>query len=241
MALKPVEEKLIIIYTTKLDNSLVCFYSYFSTLVTNFTMRLLTPFLALALTSSAAPLMEKRDAVANEVIAKLTKQLNDMASSVSWFYPGWDISRTARNALPILDQAAVVLKTMQDGARQVWGSESLGLTDAIAILSPLTTLKNAVTAVTDGLMKKMDYFDLYLTPVVVQQLQTFNVEAQRLVKVIVARLPSYVPGGIAVPFSQPILNALQTTLDAYVKRKNELEDAAGIGPKSQQSSWGWKI
>jgi hypothetical protein len=203
-------------------------------------MRLFVPFLALTLTASAAPLMmEKREAVANSVIAKLTKQLGEMASAVNWFYPGWDISKTARNALPILDQAAVVLNTMKDGSRQVWSSESLGLTDAIAILGPLTTLKNAVTSVTDGLMNKMSYFDLYLTPVVVEQLQTFNVEANRLVKVIVSRLPAYVPGGIAVPFSQPILNALKTTLDAYEKQKKELEDAAGISEKPR-SGWGWK-
>jgi hypothetical protein len=186
-------------------------------------MRFFTAFVAMTLTTSAAPLIEKREAIANTIIDQLTHQLGDMAKAINGFYPGWDVGKTARNAIPILDQANIVLETMKNGTRQIWWAQSLGIGDAIAILSPLTSLNTAVTSVTAGLMNKMSYFDIYLTPVVVQQLEKFSVEAQKLVDTVVSRLPSYLPSAIAAPFSQPILSSLKTTLEAYQKRKKQLE------------------
>jgi Hydrophobic surface binding protein A len=147
---------------------------------------------------------------ANDALTQITTQLGDMNQKIQAF-TGDPIT-----AVPILDSAATVLATIKRSEEKVQGAQVLGLIETIAILIPLTSLNSAVGTVTEGLVKKKPQFDeASLTAVVSDQLELFNVEAKKLIDIVVAKLPAYLPTVIAAIFYQPILDKLGTAVTAF--------------------------
>jgi len=176
-------------------------------------MRLLTIIAALAFTVSASPLEKRQTPVANTVLNKITSQLGTMDTAIQKFkWKGSD--QDAIDAVPILDRAGEVLKTMREGVGQIKAAPQLGLGETIAILGPLASLITAVNKVTTGLKdKKADFESAALKQVVADQLATFLAEAKIIVAQTLDKLP--LPTSITGIFAQPILTTLEEALSSY--------------------------
>jgi len=176
-------------------------------------MRLVAIFSALALTATAYPLQKRQAPVANEVLNKITAQLQDMDKAIqafSWSGSGDD----AVAASKILDFATDVLKTMKDGVKQIQAAPQLGLGETIGILGPLGSLTQATNQVTVGLKgKKKDFEGASLSAVVADQLVVFNQEAKVMVDATLDKLP--LPTALTGMFAQPILTSLADALTAF--------------------------
>jgi hypothetical protein len=147
---------------------------------------------------------------ANDALTQITTQLGDMNQKIQGF-TGDPIT-----AVPILDSASTVLATIKRSEGKIQGAQVLGLIETIGILIPLTSLNSAVGTVTEGLVKKKSQFDeAALTAVVSDQLELFHVEAKKLIDIVVAKLPAYLPTVIAAIFYQPILDKLGTAVTAF--------------------------
>jgi Hydrophobic surface binding protein A len=196
-------------------------------------MRCITAFLALALTASAAPMIEKRQSPspANAVLADITTQLEIMTKAITAFQVSakeYDADQTlddakrseakSLKAVGILDGSSAVLAIMKEGIDKVSSAGDLTFVDTISILGPLTILNNAVGKVATALTKKATvsaFKSASLISIVKDQLEIFDVESKKLVDTIVGKLPKNLPSTIAQPFSQPITDKLSAVLKEY--------------------------
>jgi hypothetical protein len=149
---------------------------------------------------------------ASDIMNNITKQLGDMKKSIAGF------TGATITAVPLLDSASAILSTIKSGSDAVSAGGALGLLEVVAILGPLMSLNTAVGQVTQALLAKKRMFDeAGLTFIVFDQLDGFNVEAKKLVDVILGKMPAYLPKGLTGPFAQPIVDKLQQAVDAFKK------------------------
>jgi hypothetical protein len=183
-------------------------------------MRLLAMVSAVALTATASPLEKRQSPVATTLLGTITTQLSAMDAAIGNFAFKGDVAAAALEAVPILDSAAAVLKTVKGGVGDVNKSPQLGLGETIGILGPLGTLTSAVQKLTGDLKTKADEFDKAgLKIVVADQLASFKISSKSLVDIILDRLP--LPISITIIFAQPILTALDDAATAYPGGKPE--------------------
>jgi hypothetical protein len=183
-------------------------------------MKFITAFTAftVALTATATPVLESRQVVSTDPSGKLldviTGHLGEMAKAIGKF------NGDPLDAIPILDASNAILKSMKDGATTITDGKTMGITDTIAILAPLTSLNSAVGDVTKGLIRKKAQFEKAdLLDIVLDQLETFTVVSNDLVKTITSRLPAMLPKTVAEPFSQPILDKLNEVIKVFKTKK----------------------
>jgi len=163
-------------------------------------------------------------ATVSGVLSAITTDLGKLTAAVGKFN-GQPI-----DAVPILDQAKVVLDDITSGSQKVQTTEVLGLIDTIGILIPLFSLDSAVGTTINALIQKKPQFkEAFVDYVVSDQLGLFNTAANQLVKDIVAKLPAYLPTFIAQIFYQGIL----TNLEKGVK---EFSDGAPDTPAPTASA-----
>jgi hypothetical protein len=154
----------------------------------------------------------KRDyATVNGVLKQLSTDLKALTTQVKTF------DGQVINAVPVLDAAAVALKTMKNGTAKITSqSDVLGLNDTLSLLGSLYNLDSAVGAVTKSLVDKKPQFEQALVGfVVADQLISFQAAAKGLVDAIVAKLPAYLPTAVASIFYSPILTKLDNAVKQY--------------------------
>jgi hypothetical protein len=196
-------------------------------------MHVLTTFIATVALASAViakpnvenlNTLQKRDyATVNGVLKQLTTDLNSLTKIVNTF------DGQVINAVPVLDAAAIALKTMKEGTVKITGqtatTDVLGIVDTLSLLGSLYSLDSSVGAVTKSLVTKKPQFEQALVGfVVADQLISFQAAAKELVNSIVTKLPAYLPTPVASVFYNPILNKLDAAVKQYpsivTKRSN---------------------
>ena len=149
-------------------------------------------------------------ATVSGVLTAISNDLGKLSTAVGKFN-GQPI-----DAVPILDQAKVVLDDITEGSKKISSTEVLGLIDTIGILIPLFSLDSAVSTTINALIQKKPQFaEAFVDFVVSDQLVLFNGAANQLVKEVVAKLPAYLPTFIAQVFYQGILTNLDKGVQGF--------------------------
>jgi hypothetical protein len=174
-------------------------------------------FLSEAILAATIPikndvLIQKRQlqSTANDALSDIASQLGLMTKKVDAFVGDEE------SATKLLDSATAVLNAMKNGEEKVGKGEDLGIGETVVILVPLFQITDAVNKVMESLTKKRPEFDkIGLTFVIGDELELFNIETKKLIGVVVAKLPAFLPAVAAQPFYQTILDRLSETAAAF--------------------------
>jgi len=144
------------------------------------------------------------------VMVKIGGQLDKMKSQVT----GWD--GDAEKAVDILSASTAVMETLKAGIQTIQTTDAMGLTDALNMIPATNTLNTAVDGLITALISSKPKFDAaFLSTVVFDQLELQKVASAKMVDVIVAKLPAYVPGAIGTAMSAGILASLDKGVAAF--------------------------
>jgi hypothetical protein len=144
-----------------------------------------------------------------DLFSKLGVQLEDLAKKIP-LYNG-DLS----TAVAIVDSAGLVLNIMKSAEETTETGPTLGLPEALTLILPLYQISTAISTVTGELIGKKGEFEPEFSTVVADHLTLFNQETKRLISIVTAKLPKYLPIALATPFYQPILDKLAEAEKAF--------------------------
>jgi len=176
----------------------------------------------LAITATALPghvdKPPKRNPILDALV-KLASELEDMGKKIPLYTNG-----DPATAVPFLDSAMVVLNTMKNAEDLTIAGPTLDILDVLALALPLYKLSSAISTVMGLFIGKRTDFDAELQTVVSDQLHLFNEETKKLISLTITKLPSYIPGALATPFYQPIMDKLDEAVKAYHGEQSRLTD-----------------
>lgn len=178
-------------------------------------------------------LIQKRQikSTASDALNSIASQLGAMTIKVDAF------SGDQESATVVLDSATAVLNAMKNGEEKVEKGGGLGITETVVIIVPLLQITNAVGKVMESLTKKKPEFDkIGLTFVIGDELELFNIETKKLINIVIAKLPSYVPAIAAQPFYQPILDRLSETTTAFKTGTPDSPQTTSTQPNSSNKT-----
>jgi Hydrophobic surface binding protein A len=151
---------------------------------------------------------------------------------------------------PMLSAATEILNGIKEGTSKIASSPTMGIMDALGMLTPVGTMASKVDEVVAALTAKKEVFDkLAITAVVVEQLQDQLKASDQMSKAIAANLPMpALLGPIAGPIGKLITDKLEAGIRAFGAEPVPLTGSAptpssaksGKSPKSGRPGKGGK-
>lgn len=137
--------------------------------------------IAIAATGVAAAVVERDGKLVNEVVSSVQAGIQKLDSAVN-SYSG--------DKGPLVSASEALVSAIKDGKTKVDGSSDLSDSDALALVDPVTKLKDASKKLVDDLSSKRDQVEKAGECDTVRgQLQQISTNSDALVKSIVSKVP----------------------------------------------------
>ena len=167
---------------------------------------------SIATSAIAAPIQEEtNNALVQRDLATVQQVFNSIMATIDKMVGVVEKFDGSPDQLVAVQTASEeILKIMDEGTQKIKSSPTMGLMDAINIITPTGTLGGKVDGVIQALGSKKAEFDkLNVSAVVLEQLKAQRASAENLSAAILANLPMpSLLGAIAGPIAKQITNKL---------------------------------